>query len=140
MTGIIIVVVGKGKLFVMLKKLTAHIPLHHCTHNVTLTVYIIFAQRLNDIHYEQPRSKDGKHFDDNRLFLNENRIGSLTEKLRINKVNKAYDRRTKKVEEKYFSVRLIITDKFFKQFHFPLLPSKRIFIFFEKILYSSYNV
>ena len=59
LTGIVLIIIGKGELFIMVKKLLAHIPFHVRAHHVSLIADVVFTQALQEIH-EKKADGDGQ--------------------------------------------------------------------------------
>ena len=57
--GIVLVIIGKGKLFIVVKQLLAHVPFHVGAHHMPLVAHIIFAKALHQVHDKQAGA-DGK--------------------------------------------------------------------------------
>ena len=56
LSGIVLVIISKGKLLILIKKLLPHIALHIGTHHMTLITDVIFAKHLYNVHgkHRQP--------------------------------------------------------------------------------------
>ena len=57
LAGIVVVVIGKGQAFILVKQILPHIPLHMGAHDMALGRHIIFAHRPHGIHNHQSRSQ-----------------------------------------------------------------------------------
>ena len=62
LTGIILIVIRKRKLFIMIEQLLAHIPFHVGSHHVALIADVIFTQALGGVHDQKKEGDGGQRF------------------------------------------------------------------------------
>ena len=109
--GIVPAVIGEGKLFIVVEKLLAHVPLHIGAHHVPLVADIIFAQALDDIHGKQSRGDKWQRREDHLAVPGEEGGGHGAQDLRVGKVDDADRRRADQVNKKDRFIRCIVIDK-----------------------------
>ena len=49
LSGVMLIIIGKRKIFIMVKQFTAHITFHLSSHDMSLTADIIFTECLKNI-------------------------------------------------------------------------------------------
>ena len=65
--GVVLIIVGKGELFIMIEQIPAHIPLDPGPHEMALVGHIVFAEGLDHIKEKKTRKQQGKGVQDGFL-------------------------------------------------------------------------
>ncbi len=87
LTGIVPAVIGERQLFIVVKQLLAHIPLHVGAHHVSLVAHIIFAQALDDVHDQKSCREERQSAQDGSAVLCEKRVCHSAQDLRISQIH-----------------------------------------------------
>ena len=109
--GVVPAVIGEGKLFIVVEKLLAHVPLHIGAHHVPLIADIIFAQALHDVHDEQACGDERQDGEDRLTVPGEEGVGHGAKDLGVGEVDDADRRRADQVNKKDRFIRCIVIDK-----------------------------
>ncbi len=87
LAGIVPAVIGERQLFIVVKQLLAHIPLHVGAHHVSLVAHIIFAQALDDVHDQKSCREERQSAQDGSAVLCEKRVCHGAQDLRISQIH-----------------------------------------------------
>ena len=117
LAGIVLIIIGKGKLFIMIEQLLAHVPFHVCAHHMALIADVIFAQALNDIHEKKTDSQRKERPHDDGAFSGEKRCGQRPQQLRIDQIHDADDGRADQIQKENGLIGCVVADKFFQCLH-----------------------
>ena len=117
LSGVVLIIIGKGQTFVLIKKLFAHVPFHPRAHDVPLCRHIVFTGRTHQIHHQQPCCQHQDRTADRLRILQIQRCIQIVQDLRKCQIDDADAKRTDHIKQKYLPVRTVIPDKFFHYFH-----------------------
>ena len=113
LTGIVLIIIGEGELFIVVKQLLTHVPFHVCSHHMSLIADIVFAQALHKVHDKQCDGDRRQRPENRRGILGEQRVGQCAQNLRIGKIHQADDGGAQQIEKEDCLVGAVVMNKSF---------------------------
>ena len=136
LSGIVLIIVGKGQFFIMVKQLLSHIPLHLCSHHMALIAHIIHTKTLNDIHDQKAQANGKKGLQDSRRLFCKNSCCQCSQNLRKCQIHQTDNGGAQKIQKKHGFIRSVVTDKFFKRVHNYLLSFHFSHTYYRRYLHE----